>query len=86
MKDKIFIFIIGLLVGAVLATGAFYIYTKSNSICGNENTQMNGGPPDMQNGNGEPPEKPDGEPPEKPDGENNEPPAKPEENNNQENK
>lgn len=81
MKEKILIFIIGLLVGAVLATGALYIYNnKSGSCnCSNQNSQMNGGQPQGMP-NGEPPEKPDGEngePPEKPDGENGNPPEKP---------
>ena len=31
MKEKIIIFIIGVLVGAVLATGAFFIYEKNNT-------------------------------------------------------
>ena len=78
MKDKIIMFIIGLLVGAVISTGAFYIYTTTAGKCdsGNQNTQMNGGqPPEIPSGqqgeNGQPPEmpngeKPDGEPPEKP--------------------
>ena len=61
MKDKIIIFIIGLLVGAVISTGFFYIYT-TNSSCNNinQNTGINGGvPPEMPNGqNGQPPEKP----------------------------
>ena len=64
MKDKIMIFVIGLLVGAVLASGAFFIYTKTNSTnCDTQTTQMNGGtPPEMPNGeNGQPPEKPNGE-------------------------
>ena len=62
MKEKILIFIIGFLVGAVIATGAFYIYTKSNSNSTN-NTQMQGGqPPEMPSG-----EMPSGEPPVKPD-------------------
>lgn len=75
MKDKLMIFIIGLLLGAVISTGAFYVYTASTKSCNcnSNNTQMNGGqPPEMPNGqkseNGEPPEKPDGEtgePPEK---------------------
>lgn len=58
MKEKIIIFVIGILLGAVIATGAFYIYSKSNN-------QMNGGtPPDMPSGQmgdmqgGEPPAKP----------------------------
>ena len=79
MKDNIILFIIGVLVGAVISTGAFYIYTTTNSNnCQCGNTQMNNGqPPEMQNGqnngNGQPPEKPDGEagePPEKPGNDN----------------
>ena len=65
MKDKIMLFVIGVLVGAVISTGAFYIYTTTNSSCNcnNQNTQMNGGqPPEMPSGqqgeNGQPPEKP----------------------------
>ena len=68
MKDKFIIFVIGVLVGAVISTGAFYIYstTTGKCDCSNQNTQMNGG-----------------EPPEKPSGENGQPPAKPGENNSQ---
>lgn len=76
MKDKILLFIIGFLAGAVVATGIFYIYTiKTDNNCTNNNTQMNGGqPPEMPGGqnseNGEPPAKPEGDnggqPPEKP--------------------
>lgn len=65
MKDKIILFVIGVLVGAVISTGAFYVYTTTNSSCNcnNQNTQMNGGqPPEMPSGqqgeNGQPPEKP----------------------------
>ena len=62
MKDKFILFVIGLLLGAVISTGAFYVYTTTaNSCnCGNQNTQMNGGsPPEMPNGeNGQPPEMP----------------------------
>ena len=55
MKDKILLFIIGVLVGAIIATGAFYAYTKATTTCDN---QMHGGnPPDMQNRQfGQPPE------------------------------
>ena len=83
MKDKIFIFIIGLLVGAVISTGAFYIYTKTNSGCNNQNMQMNGGEPPELPGGGQGGGQ--GEPPEKPDGETGEPPEKPSDNNNQKN-
>ena len=60
MKDKIFLFIIGVLVGAVISTGAFYVYTTTNNSCSSGNTQINGGqPPEMPSGeNGQPPEKP----------------------------
>lgn len=59
MKDGIILFIIGVLVGAVISTGVFYVYTTTNNSCNNNaiNTQMSGGtPPDMSNG--QPPEKP----------------------------
>ena len=81
MKDKIMMFIIGLLVGAILATGIFYIYTTTGGKCdcSNQNTQMNGGePPEMPSGQ-------NGQPPEKPDGENGQPPEKPDDNNLQNN-
>ena len=63
MKDKIYVFVIGLLLGAVIATGAFYVYTTTSNKCNcnNQNTNMNGGtPPEMPSGqnnqNGQPPE------------------------------
>ncbi len=82
MKDKIIMFIIGLLVGAVLSTGAFYIYsiTAGKCDCSNQTTQTNNGgnkPPEMPSGQNN--EK--GEPPAKPDGDNSEPPAKPSDSN-----
>lgn len=61
MKDGIILFIIGVLVGAVISTGAFYVYTTTNGSCNSNsmNTQMSGGtPPDMSSG--QPPEKPNG--------------------------
>ena len=61
MKDnKILLFIIGVLVGAVISTGAFYVYTTTLNSNTTNNTQMNGGtPPEMPNGqNGQPPEMP----------------------------
>ena len=65
MKEKIMLFVIGILLGAVIATGAFYVYTKtvSSCECTSNNTQMPGGTP-----------------PSMPDGQNNEPPAKPSDN------
>jgi len=64
-KEKIIIFIVGLLAGAIISTGAIYIYTvaEGNSQAanpgqmqtGNDPGQMNGGggtPPEMQSNNG----------------------------------
>ena len=69
MKDKILLFAIGVLVGAIIATGGFYIYTRSNcNSCTNTGMQMP---------NGEPPSMPNGERPTMPNGENGEPPALP---------
>ena len=53
MKDKILLFIIGVLVGAVISTGAFYVYTTTNDSNNNNNSQMQmrgGNPPSMPNG------------------------------------
>lgn len=74
MKEKIIIFLIGLLSGAVISTGAFYVYTTTANKCDNstnQTMQMPGGqPPQMPNGdnnsnssnnNGQPPERPSGE-------------------------
>ena len=64
MSDKVKIFIIGLLLGAVITTGISYLYISNNSSdCSSNNMQMNGGtPPEMPSGqNGQPPEKPDGD-------------------------
>lgn len=80
MKDKILVFLIGLLLGAVLTSAGFLIYEKNNTsnTQNNEQTQMMERPEGgMPNG-----ERPDGEtPPEKPDGESEngtrpEPPSK----------
>lgn len=80
MKNNILTFVIGLLVGAIIATSGFLIYNKTlenNSnqheiMKMNENGQMEGQQPGSME-----------EPPEKPDGDNGEePPAKPEETNN----
>lgn len=63
MKEKILPFIIGVLVGAIIATGGYYLYSKSTAS--NKGGMPNGNPPEMmqQNGNsiedkGTPPEKP----------------------------
>ena len=69
MKDKFMLFIIGLLLGAVIATGAFYVYSKANKCnCTNSNNSSS------NNGMGEPPEMPSGN-------NNGQPPAMPGENN-----
>ena len=68
MKDKILLFVIGVLVGAVISTGAFFVYTKATTTCNtNSNNQIGmpgGNPPSMQNGqsgqNDGPPEMPNG--------------------------
>lgn len=78
VKDKIMLFIIGVLTGAVLATGAFYAYNKINNSNNNQ-TSMNGKTP---------PSMPNGQPPEIPSGENNkggQPPQMPNSNNSQNN-
>ena len=82
MKDKIILFVIGVLVGAVISTGVFYIYTTitKSCDCSSSNTQMNGGqPPEMPSGQNSD----NRQPPEKPDGDNSQPPEKPSENNTQ---
>ncbi len=60
MKDKILLFIIGVLVGAIIATGAFYVYIKTSNTTNTSRMGMPGGnPPSMPSGqNGEPPTKP----------------------------
>ncbi len=46
MKDKVIIFVIGLLAGAVLASGAFCIYISTNGSC-NYNKMDGNNPPQM---------------------------------------
>ncbi len=69
-KEKIILFVIGVLVGAVISTAAFLIYTKtlgtSSDASGSTTMQMpSGTPPEMPSGEGgqnsqggTPPEKP----------------------------
>lgn len=60
MKEKIIIFAVGLLVGSVITSGAFFVYTKA-TVCKNNNQpqtmQMPGGGqrnmPNDQNGKNE---------------------------------
>ena len=48
MKDKIIIFLIGLLLGAIISTGSIYFYTVANNS-NNQNMQIpNGMPPSGQ--------------------------------------
>lgn len=63
MKEKIIIFLVGLLLGAIISTGSIYVYTLvSNSNKGNMGIQMGDvrGGDMMQDGNN-PPEVPNGE-------------------------
>lgn len=66
MKFKILLFVIGVLVGGIIATGSFYVYTTAKNSCDIKsiNNQMfNGKPPEMssgQNNDNEPLEKPGG--------------------------
>lgn len=62
-KDKIIIFVVGIILGAILSTGAIILYTNStNNNNNNQITQNPGGtPPEMpqgQNQDGNPPAKP----------------------------
>lgn len=68
--NKIIIFIIGVLIGAVISTASFLISVNVlgvNSSNGDQTSQMQGGtPPDMPSGgsdsqNGQPPAMPDGD-------------------------
>lgn len=59
MKQKIIIFITGLLLGAIISTGSIYVYTIANSNNNQMNNSkepsemMNGNPPEMPNNNQE---------------------------------
>lgn len=67
-KEKIILFVIGVFLGAVISTAAFFVYTKtlgtSSNTSGSSSQQMPGGtPPEMPSGNnsdqgGTPPEMP----------------------------
>ena len=77
LKEKIILFVIGVLVGAVISTAALFVYTKTlgtGSATGSSSSQQ------MPGGGGTPPEMPSGAngsngqggtPPEKPSDENN---------------
>ena len=65
-RDKILLFVIGVLVGAVVSTAEFFVYVKVLGVSANNNAgqsgQMQGGtPPEMPSGGssqGQPPEMP----------------------------
>lgn len=60
MKEKIIIFLVGLLLGSVISTGSIYIYNVAqNNSNNNQTMQMPRGP--GNNGN-TPPEMPNGDP------------------------
>ena len=65
MKKDILMLIIGILIGAIIATGVFYVLRGNNS----NNTNMGGTPPTAQGQGGESSGSNTGEPPAKP-GEN----------------
>ena len=53
MKEKIIIFIVGLLLGSIISTGSIYFYTVANGSNNNQEPQfrMNDGtPPSIKNG------------------------------------
>lgn len=76
MKEKIIFLIIGVLIGAIIATSGLLIYSKTSS--NNKGTQPEMMQMDSNNQIGNPPSGDMGTPPEKPDGNNGqEPPAKP---------
>lgn len=83
MKGKILTLIIGILIGAIIATGGWYIYSKSNttdvSMPSGEQGQMGDMQPGGQGGTDENGNSDMGTPPEKPDGDNSNstPPEKP---------
>ena len=75
-KEKIILFVIGVLVGAVISTAAFFVYAKTlgtnSNTSGSSSQQMPGGgtPPEMPSGeNGS--NSQGGTPPEKPSDDNN---------------
>ena len=77
MKEKILPFIIGFLVGAIIATGCFYLYSKTveatipeSGFSGGPEGMGPGGRRDFQKGDMENRTNEDGERPELPDGMN----------------
>lgn len=69
MKNKIIIFLVGLLLGTIISTGSIYVYTVASSKSNNANMQMfdvngtRGGMMDINGTDGtDVPEKPDNMP------------------------
>ena len=94
IEEKIVLFVIGVLVGAIISTGAFLVYTKSNHTkrIDNNTMQMQGGnQPTMQGGqnnqNGQPPSMPNDQNNQSTDqnSQNTQPPEKPSDSNSQNN-
>ena len=59
MKDKIIVFVIGFLVGAIIASGGFYIYSMLNNSESERTHEMGDRQTPPQMPNGQPPQKPD---------------------------
>ena len=83
-KEKILVFIIGLLLGAVIATGAFVVCTKTCHSNGHrqEVMQLPGGNNNQNNQNNQPPSMPNGNNNNQ-NNQNNQPPEMPSDNNSQ---
>ena len=52
MKEKILLFVVGVLVGSIIASESFFVYTVANnsSKCDNQMQMPGGNPPGGQNG------------------------------------
>ena len=93
-KEKIILFAIGVLLGAVISSVAFFISVKTlgaNNSCGNSSQQIPGGAPPEKPNTESGPNSQGSTPPEMPSGENdsnnqsNTPPEKPDSNDSQSN-
>lgn len=87
MKNKILTLIIGILIGAIIATAGFYLYEKNTKSNENENYMPQGEmmkPNESGDNQGTPPEKPSDD--NNSDGNSNTPPEKPSDNGSSSNK
>lgn len=50
MKEKIILFVIGVLVGSVVASLSFYVYSTASNKCNNNMQMPSGEMPQMPNG------------------------------------